>query len=95
MNKERLYQTIISSHVTEKTSLSNKQLVFKVSNTSTKKEIKEAVELLFKVEVESVRVLNIKGKRKTFRGKPGKRNDTKKAYVGLTQEIDYDELMSD
>ncbi len=95
MNKEKLYQTIISSHVTEKTAQSNKQLVFKVAKDSTKKEIKEAVETLFEDEDKSVSVLNNKDKRNTFRGKQGKRNDTKKAYIGLTKEIDYDELMAE
>ena len=59
--------------------------VFKVSTNSTKMEIKNAVENIFKVEVKSVNTLNQKGKKKRFRGKVGVRADTKKAFVKLAE----------
>ncbi len=95
MNKERLYQIISAPHVTEKTAASEKQIVFKVNNTATKSEIKEAVEQLFDVKVASVRVVNQKGKRKNFRARQGKQSDVKKAYVGLVEAIDYEQLMAE
>ena len=56
-------------------------MVFKVAPDATKPEVKAAVELLFKVEVESVNVLVTKGKVKRFGRFMGRRNDVKKAYV--------------
>lgn len=61
----------------------NKQFVFKVLKSATKKQVKSAVELMFKVEVDSVRVLNVKGKQKRFGRTLGQRSDWKKAYVKL------------
>ncbi|MGY0399054.1 MAG: 50S ribosomal protein L23 [Ostreibacterium sp.] len=95
MNKERLYQIIRAPHVTEKTAASEKQIVFKVANDATKPEIKEAVEALFDVKVESVRVVNLKGKRKNFRMRKGKQSNVKKAYIGLSEAIDYEQIMAD
>lgn len=59
------------------------QFVFKVQKSATKLQIKNAVELMFGVEVTSVRVLNVKGKIKRFGRALGKRSDWKKAYVKL------------
>lgn len=59
------------------------QYVFKVQNNATKLQIKHAVELMFGVQVDSVRVLNVKGKVKRFGRSLGKRSDWKKAYVKL------------
>jgi large subunit ribosomal protein L23 len=59
------------------------QFVFKVNKTATKLQIKHAVELMFEVKVDSVRVLNVKGKIKRFGRSLGKRSDWKKAYVKL------------
>jgi large subunit ribosomal protein L23 len=69
----------------------DQQVVFKVVKDATKPEIKAAVELLFKVEVEGVQVLNVKGKVKRFGRFTGRRSDWKKAYVSLKpgQEIDF------
>lgn len=61
----------------------NNQFVFKVKKSATKLQIKNAVELMFGVEVASVRVLNVKGKIKRFGRTLGKRSDWKKAYVKL------------
>lgn len=94
MKKERLFQILSAPHVTEKTASSEKQIVFKVVNDATKAEIKEAVETLFEVKVESVRVVNVKGKSKNFRMRKGKHADVKKAYVGLADAIDYEQIMA-
>ncbi len=93
MRKERLLQIIQAPHVTDKTVRSDKQIVFKVLGDATKAEIKSAVEELFEVKVESVRVINMKGKRKNFRMRAGKRSDVKKAYIGLSEPMDYDKVM--
>jgi large subunit ribosomal protein L23 len=61
----------------------NNQFVFKVKKAATKKQVKSAVELMFKVEVDSVHVLNVKGKIKRAGKTMGKRSDWKKAYVKL------------
>lgn len=58
-------------------------VVFKVLKTATKKQVKGAVEAMFSVEVESVQVLNVKGKEKRFGRLLGSRSDWKKAYVKL------------
>ena len=58
-------------------------VVFEVSMRASKKEIKKAVEQLFKVKVKCVNTLIAKGKTKRFKGKPGRRKDVKKAYVML------------
>ncbi|MGD9889650.1 MAG: 50S ribosomal protein L23 [Halothiobacillaceae bacterium] len=94
MNAERILQILRSPQVTEKASLVNAdfgQHVFKVATDATKEEIKLAVESLFKVSVEQVRVLNVKPKLKRFRAKDGSRKAWKKAYVKLAsgQTIDY------
>ena len=47
--------------------------------------------MLFDVNVESVRIVNVKGKSKSFRMRAGKRSDWKKAYVRVQegQVIDF------
>lgn len=88
MNIERLMKIIVAPHTSEKaTRLADKerQFVFRVLRDATKKEIKEAVELLFKVKVGGVQVCNVKGKRKVFKQTVGYRQDWKKAYVTLTE----------
>jgi len=85
-NPERIYQTLIGPHVSEKAVLLSEkqgQYVFKVSVTATKREIKQAIQALLEVDVVSVRTVNVKGKVKNFAKRQGKRNDWKKAYVRL------------
>ena len=94
MNNDRLCQVILSPRVTEKTTLvgeSSNQYVFHVVTDASKAEVKGAVELLFDVNVESVRIVNVKGKNKSFRMRPGKRSDWKMAYVRVLegQVIDF------
>ena len=97
MNAERLMQVILAPVVTEKSTMSaekNNQVAFRVVADATKPEIKAAIELLFKVEVESVQVANRKGKEKRFGRFMGRRRNERKAYVSLKagQEIDFTEV---
>ena len=93
MNQERMHQILVSPHVSEKASLladEHNQHVFKVISTATKSEVKQAVEGMFKVKVDKVRILNIKGKTKRFGGRIGQRSDLRKAYVTLMPDNDID-----
>ena len=93
MTQERMYQILMMPHVSEKGSLladEQNQHVFKVATDATKTEVKEAVEELFKVKVDKVRILNVKGKTKRFGGRLGKRSDMRKAYVTLLPDNDID-----
>ena len=93
MNQERMHQILVSPHVSEKGSLladEQNQHVLKVLSTATKTEVKEAVEGMFKVKVDKVRILNVKGKAKRFGGRMGKRSDMRKAYVTLMADNDID-----
>jgi len=93
MNQERMHQILLSPHVSEKASLladEVNQHVFKVVSTATRSEVKEAVEGMFKVKVDKVRILNVKGKTKRFGGRIGKRSDVRKAYVTLMPDNDID-----
>jgi large subunit ribosomal protein L23 len=96
MKNERLYNVLLAPVVSEKSTYiaeKHNQVAFKVIQDATKQEIKEAVELLFKVQVESVQVLNRRGKEKRFGRTPGRRSDARKAYVCLKagQEINFAE----
>ena len=88
MNDAKLYSIIRAPRVSEKTArlqeVSN-QYVFEVATDATKADIKVAVEKLFDVKVESVNVLNVKGKSKAFKFRMGRRPDWRKAYVKLAE----------
>ena len=95
MNEERLMKVLLAPHVSEKStrvSDTSNQVVFRVLRNAKKREIKRAVEKLFEVEVEHVRTVNLKGKRKRFQQTVGKRPDWKKAYVRLKEGDDIDFL---
>ena len=81
----KAYDTILAPVITEKgTTLSERnQVMFRVSMTSTKPEIKAAVEQLFKVKAKAVNTLITKGKEKRFKGVKGRRADVKKAIITL------------
>jgi large subunit ribosomal protein L23 len=86
MNQERLLQVLVEPRMTEKASRvgdKHNQYVFKVLKDATKPEIKQAVENLFNVKVDAVRVLNVGTRAKQFRGRAGLRQGWKKAYVSL------------
>ncbi|MFA6178809.1 MAG: 50S ribosomal protein L23 [Methylophilaceae bacterium] len=93
-SQDRLLQVILAPQITEKaTHIADKhqQIAFKVRTDATKPEIKAAVELVFKVEVQAVTVANVKGKEKRSGRVVGRRKDWKKAYVSLKpgQEINF------
>ncbi len=97
MNQERLHQMIRRPVISEKSTIaadSMHQVIFEVLNDATKSEIKEAVETLFDVTVQRVRVVNVRGKIKRFGRTPGKRKNWKKAYVRLAEGDDIDFLGS-
>jgi large subunit ribosomal protein L23 len=94
--QERLMQVLLAPVVSEKsTFIADKanQYVFRVASNATKPEIKAAVELMFKTQVKSVSVANVRGKEKRFGRFMGRRNNWKKAYVALQpgKEINFAE----
>lgn len=95
-NQERLMQILLAPQISEKATFvadKNEQVVFFVAGDATKPEIKAAVELMFKVQVDSVQVANQNGKAKRFGRFMGRRSDAKKAFVCLKpgQEINFNE----
>ena len=94
MNQERLMKVLCGPVITEKSTMigeKHNQLAFVVIPDATKAEVKAAVEKLFNVKVESVQILNTKGKQKRFGRFMGKRSGVRKAYVALAegQEINF------
>ena len=92
--QDRLLQVILAPQITEKATMvadKYQQIAFRVRTDATKPEIKAAVEMVFKVEVEAVTVANVKGKEKRAGRVMGRRKDWKKAYVSLKpgQEINF------
>lgn len=94
MNQQRLMQVLLAPQISEKATFiadKNEQVVFRVAPGATKPEVKAAVELLFKVSVASVQMVNVKGKSKRSGRSAGRRSDWKKAFVCLKpgQEINF------
>ena len=93
MNQERIYTTLLGPHLSEKAAYAAEanQFVFKVAIDANKLEVKKAVEKLFNVKVEAVRIVKTKGKVKRNRFGLAKRSDAKKAIVRLAagHEIDF------
>lgn len=94
--QERLMQVVLAPVISEKgTFVADKhnQVVFRVVPDATKPEIKAAIEFMFKVQVDSVQVVNVRGKSKRFGQFIGRRRHWKKAYVCLKegQEINFAE----
>jgi len=98
---ERLAQVLLAPVISEKSTLvgeKNNHVVFRVVSDATKPEIKAAVEAMLskkdeKLEVQAVRIVNVRGKEKRFGRFTGRRSDWKKAYVCLKagQEITFAE----
>lgn len=96
MNQERLTKVLVAPIVSEKATViaeRRNQIAFRVLQDATRLEVKAAVEMFFKVEVESVNVLNQKGKAKRFGKFSGRRRHVRKAYVCLKagQELNFAE----
>ena len=92
--QERLMMVIIGPHVSEKSTAladASNQVVFKVRPDATKREIKDAVEVLFEVKVGNVTVTNVQGKVKRHGQSKGRQAAWKKAYVRLVpgDNIDF------
>ena len=96
-NEERLMTILLATVVSEKaTQIADRhnQVIFRVRSDATKKDVKRAVELLWKekkIEVASVQIVNVHGKKKRFGAFTGRRRNWKKAYVSLKpgQEINF------
>ena len=87
-NQHRLFNVLIAPVVSEKSTFvgeKNNQYVFRVADNSNKAEIKAAVEMIFKVQVEKVSVLSVKGKSKRYGRQEGCRRSWRKAYVCLAE----------
>lgn len=94
MKEQQLFDVIVGPHVSEKGTRvadKNRQFVFVVRRDASKPVIKQAVEKMFNVQVETVSVVNVKGKSKRSGKTPGRRQDWKKAYVSLKpgQDINF------
>jgi len=94
MNDQRIMNILLGPHITEKAAIvgeSSNQYVFQVATSATKPEVRQAVEKLFEVEVDAVRVVNVKGKTKRTGQRVGCRKNWKKAYVRVKagQTIDF------
>jgi large subunit ribosomal protein L23 len=94
-HQERLMTVIRGPHISEKSHrvAELNQVVLKVRTDATKKEIRQAVELLFEVEVDSVTVVNVNGKNKRFGQTRGRRVDWKKAYVSLAEGSQIESML--
>ena len=93
-SESRLAQVLVAPIISEKATMASEkhnQVLFKVLRDATKPEIKAAVELMFKVDVESVQTVIQKGKVKKFGRSIGRRDHVKKAYVSLKagQELNF------
>ena len=93
-HQERLMTVIRGPHLSEKAHVAaeKNQVVLKVRTDATKKEIQQAVELLFEVKVDGVQVVNVKGKTKRFQQSKGRRSNWKKAYVKLAEGSSVEEF---
>jgi len=93
-NADQLMTIVLAPVVSEKSTFvadKNRQYVFRVADGATKPQIKAAVELMFKIKVDSVTVLNVHGKERRFGRSVGRKRSWKKAYVRLAagQEINF------
>jgi len=91
---DRLMNVVLAPVVSEKSTFvadKSRQYVFRVADDATKPQIRAAVELMFKIKVEGVTVLNVKGKERRFGRTIGRKRSWKKAYVRLAegQEINF------
>ena len=87
LTRQQMYDIVRSPVITEKaTNVSeHDQVIFRVPLTTTKREVKAAVEGLFRVNVTAVNTIRVMGKLKRVRGRPGRRSDYKKAVVTLRE----------
>lgn len=93
MSNDKLMTILHRPHLSEKSSVAMREgyYTFAVAKIADKKQIAKAIELMFKVNVEQVRTLNVKGSARNFRQLAGRTKSWKKAYVKLRegQSIDF------
>lgn len=94
-HQERLVSVIRGPHMSEKSHMAaeKNQMVLRVRKDATKSEIRQAVKLLFEVDVTKVTVVNVRGKAKRFGATRGSRSGWKKAYVSLAEGVQIDTLL--
>jgi len=87
LTRQQMYDIVRSPVITEKATNASEhnQVIFRVSLSATKREVKTAVEGLFNVKVTAVNTIRVPGKAKRFRGRVGRRSDYKKAIVTLAE----------
>jgi len=87
LTREQMYEIVRSPVITEKSTMGSEhnQVTFRVPLDADKRSVKAAIEGLFKVKVEAVNTIRVKGKLKRFRGELGRRSDYKKAIVTLAE----------
>jgi large subunit ribosomal protein L23 len=81
-----IYQVLKRPLVTEKGTRQKEranQIIFEVDGRANKVMVRNAVETIFKVNVLSVRIMNVKGKERRIGRNAGRRPDWKKAFVRL------------
>lgn len=92
MNLCRYYDLIRRPVITEKTTFLSEmhKFTFYVDRAAKKISVKKAIEEIFKVKVKKVNILNVKGKKKRFKGINGCQSDKKKAIVTLEKDYSID-----
>ncbi|PZP84320.1 MAG: 50S ribosomal protein L23 [Azospirillum brasilense] len=87
VSNAKLYDVIVRPVMSEKAFAGQalNKVTFAIAPRATKVDVKNAVEALFKVDVVKVNTVNIEGKVKKFRGRPGQRSDLRKAIVTLAE----------
>jgi large subunit ribosomal protein L23 len=87
LSRQQMYDIVRAPVITEKATNASEhnQVIFRVPVAATKREVKAAVEGLFRVNVTAVNTIRVMGKLKRFRGRPGQRSDYKKAIVTLRE----------
>jgi large subunit ribosomal protein L23 len=87
LTRDQMYDIVRAPVITEKSTMGSEhnQVTFRVPLSANKREVKAAIEGLFKVKVTAVNTIRVKGKTKRFRGELGQRSDYKKAIVTLAE----------
>lgn len=83
----RHYDLIKKPVITEKANIlseQNNKFTFEVLSSANKKSVKLAIEKIFEVKVDKVNIMNVKGKKRVYKGVVGIRSDRKKAIVTLS-----------
>ncbi|AFB31428.1 50S ribosomal protein L23 [Rickettsia rhipicephali] len=92
MSSYKYYDLIRKPIITEKTTTLSEQnkYAFYVDKFAEKLTVKKAIEEIFTVKVKKVNILNVKGKKKRFKGIIGTQINRKKAIVTLEKDHNID-----